>query len=888
MRQWWSKVRAVFESRCTISDDLDEELESHLELEIEDHIALGMPPDKARHKAQSTFGSKMRIKEDARSAWAFPMLESFLNDIVYGGRTMRKTPVFAIAAVLTLGLGIGGNTAVFSVIRGVLLKPLNYLKPDQLVRLTIDNPSRNLSTFTPVRYDEIRAVNKSFQELGAFGMREDVTLLAGGEPEQVKGIRISANFTHILGVQPILGRGFLPDEEKPDGPAVAIISAELWHRRFHANPSVIGQIVSLDARPYTIVGVLSKGFGFPFADLDVWLPRLSEWSMVSPGDRSGTATLTGFARLRARVKLKQARVEMEVLNRQYARSHPGLPDANSDSAMRVQRLRDELVANVQEMLWVLFGAVGLVLLIACANIASLLLARAASRSREFALRTALGATRSRLIRQLLAECILLSAAGGALGIFLAKWALSALTDANSVNLPRSGEIRLDTTVLTFTVTLSLLTGVLFGLFPSFQASRPDLAKALRDRGEGASQILPRKRRFGISARNLLVVGQIALSIVLLIGAALLLKSFVHLRAVDPGFQSGGLLTAQIELPPVRYDTNAKRAAFWEELVQQVEEIHGVQSATVTLTLPMSPAYAISFQPAEQTLKKLSERPIAQFQSVTPGYLKTLRIPVRAGRTFTDRDDMPGGPRVALINDSIARRFWPGYPRGKSPVGQHLILGSGKSSAEIVGVVADVHEYGLSSEAGLEVYVPCSLSPPQSGALVARTLSDPRGFVDAIRRRVLSIDHAEPISHVQTMNERVDGSILRQRTLLMLLGLFAGMAMLLAVIGIYGVIAYSVVQRTQELGIRRALGAQNSDILRLVVGEGLRLTGIGILIGTIGAFGVTRVMSNLLYHVKSSDPGTFATIALVFFMVSIAASYIPALRATRIDPMKALR
>lgn len=886
MRSLWTKLRTVFRHRHAIGSDLDEELTAHLEMEIEDSIARGMTPEEASVAAKRTFGNRTLIREDARAMWLFPMLEGFCADVIYGVRSMGKTPAFAVTAVLTLGLGIGANTAVFSVVRGVLLKPLSYFQPDRLVLLTLDNARHSLETFTPVRYDEIRSMNTSFEEVGAYGMPEDFTLLVGREPDSIKGIRISANFTRVLGIQPVLGRGFLPEEGRPGGPSVAIISAELWHRRFHADRSVIGKTATLDSTPYTVIGVLPENFAFPFAGLDVWLPRPSEFSMVAPADRSRTATLTGFARLKPGVSLKQARNEMEVLNRRYAESNAELADANADSVVRVEYLKDKVVANVREAIWVLFGAVSLVFLIACANIAGLLLARAASRSREFAVRSALGASRSRLVRQLFAESIVLAAAGGILGVLAAKFALGALEHINAAYLPRATAVRLDGTVLGFTIALSLLTALLFGLFPSLQASPTDLSKALRDRDEGANQTSRRSGPLGVRTRSLLVIAQIALSTVLLIGAGLLLKSFSILQSVNPGFQSGGLLTAQIALSPVRYDTKAKKAAFWDQLVQHIKTIHGVQSATAMLTLPMSPAYAVAFQTAKQALKKPSERPLAQFQSVTPGYLGTLHIPLRSGRSFTDRDNAPGAPKVVLINDSLARRFWPGYPQNENPVGQDLIFGT--STATVIGVVGDVHEYGLSSEAGLEIYAPCVLSPPQSGALAVRVTGDPRGFVEAIRRSVLSIDPTQPLSRIETMNERVQGSTIRQRTALVLIGLFAAIAMLLAIVGIYGLIAYSVVKRTPELGIRRALGAQNADILRLVIGEGLRLAIVGIVIGLAGAFGLTRTMSSLLYHVKSSDPVIFASVALTFLLVVLAATWIPALRATRIDPVKALR
>jgi putative ABC transport system permease protein len=889
MRELWAKFRAALGGRRAMSGDLDEELKAHLEFEIEENHSSGMTLDAARQAAQREFGSKTLIKENAWNAWGFPGVENFLNDIAYGARVLRKAPVFAAAAVLTLGLGIGANTAIFTVIRAVLLKPLAYQEPDRLVRISVDNARQNYQDvgFTLPRYQEMQAAAKSFSEFTAFFIAtEHMTLSGGDEPEQIVAARVSANFLHILGMKALLGRGFLPEEDKTGARSVALVSAEMWSRRFGRDPMVTSKTITINATPYTIIGVLPEGFVFPAAGVDVWVTRPAEFSEIAPQFWDRLTVLIGLARLKPHVTIEQARGELSVLNRQYIRAHPGNADAAPGVSIRAVFLRDQLVEKVRSMLWVLFGAVGCVLLIACANVASLLLARAASRSREFAVRAALGAGRNRLIRQLLAESLLLALAGGVFGVLLAKWILQAITQVKAFPLPRAGEIHLDATVLAFTIVVSLATGVLFGIVPSFQASRPALSSLLRERtGEGAL----RRTAFGVSTRSLLVIGQVALSVMLLIGAALLMESFVRLHNVNTGFQPVHLLTMRIDLPPARYDTPPKKEAFFRELIRRVEAIPGVRSAAAALTLPMSPRHAVAMQVVEQAAVKLSDRPSVQLQSVTPGYFRTAGIPLRRGREFASHDNTDRAPLALLINESMARRFWPNYPGGQNPIGQHVLIGDNTANAfEVVGIAADVHERGFPGEVIPELYLSYHFYSLQTAGLLVRTQGDPQGVIRSIRKEMLEIDRDQPIAAVQMMDELLESSVGQQRLTLWLLSSFAAVALLLAAIGIYGLIAYSVVQRTQELGIRRALGAQAGDILQLVVGHGMRLTVIGILIGLTGAFAATRAMSGLLFHVSATDPGVFLSVALVFVLVSLVASYIPAWRATRVDPMTALR
>jgi putative ABC transport system permease protein len=814
------------------------------------------------------------------------LLEMIWHDALYALRAMRHNPAFTATAVLTLALAIGGNTAMFTVIRAVLLKPLQYGGPDRLVSLS--------GGATPSRFFEMKAGARSFTDLGATTGEENITLSGAAEPEVLKGARVSASFLRILGVQPILGRGFRPDEDAPGGAPAAMISSELWKRRFAADPQIVGKTATLASTTCTIIGVLPPRFQFPVAGLDVWMTAPSEWPLMSAKSRVDSPFLSVFGRLKPGVTLEQANAELQVVRRQYARAHPDMLDAKPKTPVEVTPMKDGLVRQVRSMLWMLFGAVVFVMLIACANVASLLLARATARSREFAVRSALGAARMRLIGQLLAESVLLSLAGGLLGVFLAAWILRAIPLITSFDLPRAGEIHLDWMVLGFAAALSLATGVLFGLAPSIGASRPDLIQVLRAGGQAANQGTPRGVLLGrgilagLNVRALLLIGQVALSIVLLIGVALLIKSVSNLRGVDIGFNPSNLLTIQVPLPPLRYDTDQKRATFFQELVQRVDSLPGVRGAAAGMYLPMMGYAGTPVQDASKPPLLLNQRLISTLWIVTPGYFHTLGIALRRGRDFTAHDTLDA-PRVAIIDEAFARHFWPAYPAGLDPVGQRILIGGvNKKPVEIVGIATHVHEQLEKSDWPESVYISFAQSAPLYASLAVRTTGDPLRYTKAVREQVQALDRNQPIALVRTMDDLVEDQVGQRRLLVILLGSFATVALLLALIGIYGIIAYSVAQRIQEMGIRRALGAQQSDILRLVVGQGLRLSLAGVAIGLAAAFGLTRLMTAVLFHVTSTDPATFIAVALLFLLVALAASYIPARRAARIDPMAALR
>jgi predicted permease len=807
-------------------------------------------------------------------------MNSLIQDLGYGLRQLRKNPGFTAVALLTLTLGIGANTAIFSVVRAVLLKPLGYLDPERVVLVT--------EGATPVRFEEMTAASRSYTELGDFAVGfEEMALSGVAEPEMLKGARVSANFLHILGVSPLLGRSFLPQEDTSGAAAVAMISAELWRRRFGGDPLIAGRTVTLAGIPYRIIGVLPTGFQFPLAGAEVWVSRPSEWSAVPPQGRPLSPILSVFGRLKPGLPLHQATAELAVLNRQYAAAHPGMLDAKPDLPETVRPFKDQLVSDVRSELWMLFGAVGFVLLIVCANIASLVLARTTSRSREFAVRAAIGAGRARIIRQLLAESILLASVGGAFAIGLAAWSLSAVRWMTYVDLPRAGEIRVDGVVLGFAVALSVAAGVLFGLLPSLAASRPDLAAALRGSGEATSAAgLTPRLRFG--PRGLLVVGQVALSIVLLIGAALLIESLARVYRIDPGFQTSQLLTMKIALPPARYDTDKKKTAFYEELVERAESLPGVRSAAITLNLPMTDAWVGQpVQLAGTPPLRLNERPIGVIQNISPEYFRTLAIALKRGRKFTAHDNTTSVP-VAIVNENLVRLFWPQYPEGANPVGQPILIGNDPQPVEIVGIAPNVRQSGRDDNPRPEVYLPCAQKPPPSVMLALRTDGNPLSFANAVRAQILAIDRDQPVSAVASMDDLVEASEGQLRLMMTLLGTFAGAAALLAVIGLYGLISYSVVQRTKEIGIRRALGAQRSDILSLMAGEVVRLTLTGVVFGIAGAFAMTRLLKDLLFQVRATDPATFVGISMLFVLVGVSASYIPARRAAKVDPMVALR
>lgn len=807
------------------------------------------------------------------------LLETIWQDTRFALRGIRNNPVMTTTAVLTLALAIGGNTTMFTLIRAVLLNPLQYPDPGQLVMLT--------GGATPTRFAEMRANAHSFIELGAFVGPENITLSGGAEPEVLKGVRVSADFLNVPSVQPIIGRSFRTTEDSAGGSPVAMISTELWERHFQSDPHVAGKTATLGSVAYTIIGVLPPHFPFPLRGLDVWMTAPSEEPLMAADSRALSPYLTVFGRLKPRLSVEQADAEMKVLRHQYALAHPAMLDAKP-KPVEVTLMKNELVASVRTMLWMLFGAVSFVLLIACANVAGLLMVRASSRAREFALRSALGAGRSRLIQQLLVESVLLFLTSGGLGLLLAVWSLQTIPKLAVFDLPRGDEVRTDWIALGFTAALSVATGMVFGLAPSLGASRPDLMATLRASGAAVHRGAQRRILKFLEIRSVLVIGQIGFSVVLLIGAALMVETIAYLSAVNVGFNPSHLLTMRVTLPPSRYDTDRKKDAFYDSFIQTVKALPGVRNSTAAAILPMMGQPGTPVQNATQPLLKLNQRPIEAMLLVTPGYFSTLGIPMKRGRDFNEQD-REQSQRVTIIDENAARQFWPSYPRGVDPVGQRLFIGGiNLKPVEIVGVVGDVRQSLEGNAWPGTVYLPFSQGTPQSSMFAIRTVGDPLLFARAVREQLRLLDPDEPIADVRTMDALVEAKLGQRRLLMMLLGTFAAVALLLALVGMYGVISYSIVQRTQEVGIRRALGAQQRDVLWLVLREGLGLTLTGIGVGIGAAFVLTRLVRTLLFGVSPTDPATFLGIALLFLLVGLAASYIPAHRASKIDPMEALR
>jgi predicted permease len=807
---------------------------------------------------------------------------SLVRNVRFALRVFQRTPGFAAAAVVTLAVGIGANTSIFSVANALLLRPLAYRDPDRLVLINSHRKSANLSSgpLTFPRFEQIEQRNRSFS--GVAALTADVFNLTGqGDPEQIQAARVSSKFFEVLGVPPAVGRGFRAEEDKAGGDPVVVISDALWRRRFARDPGAIGKTLTLDGRDYTVIGVMPADFQFAVLGptIDIIAPRVFELNSLQPGMvQAGVGFLELVARLKPGVGVAAAQQEMDALAAQYRAENPKMPDSDPAQIVHAGNLRDEMVSSVRIAVLVLFAAVSLVLLIACANVASLLLSRALGRKREIAVRTAIGATRGELVRQLLTESLMLALLGGGLGALLSSWGTRALAGLAEGTLPRASEIHTDAAVLVFTLGISVFAGLVFGLIPALQVSRPDLNTVLRSEGRGATS----GRRHN-ALRNLLVVSQVGLSTVLLIGAGLLLRNFVELSTARPGFDQRRLLTMAVTLPGARYPDSARRVAFFEELLRQVRSLPGVTAAAGSTALPVNPQRFSMALPEGQPMVPLAERPIFNLEQITPGYAAAMRIPVIAGREFTEHDDAKA-PRVVVVNQSLARRYWP----NESAVGKHILLGRATAPSEIVGVLGDVPNLAVGKDPQPEFYVAFAQTPSATQNLIVRTQGDPQGLVSAVRGRVLSLDRDQPVTHIQSMEEVLAKGAAQPRFTTYLLGGLAATALLLAIVGIYGVIAYSVAERTHEMGIRIALGAERQNILRLVMRQGVALAGTGIALGLVAAFALTRMMSTLLYHVSVTDPATFVGGPALFLGVALLASYLPARRATRVDPVVALR
>jgi len=805
------------------------------------------------------------------------------QDIRYGLRMLLRQPGLTLIAILTLALGIGANTAIFSVVNGVLIQPLPYQDPDRLVRLSEWSPRiPGLSISYPDLLDW-REQNQVFTQIAGTQFNS-YNLTGGDEPERLQGRAVSAEFLEVLGVRPMLGRAFLAAEDRPGGNRVCLMSYGLWQRRFGSDPHIVGKTITLNGEPYTAVGVLPRNYRFG-TPTDIFVPLGLEGKSEVMKERANHPGIYAIARLKPGVSFEQAEAEMKVIAKRLGEQYP---KSNGDNSVTLTPLREYFVGEIRLSLLILLGAVSCVLLIACANVANLLLARAAARGREIAIRTALGASRLRVIRQLLTESVLLAILGGAAGLLLALWGVDILRRADLDSLPTTADIGLDQYVLGFTSAVSLLTGLIFGLAPALQASRLDLNESLKESGRSATGGRGRAR-----VRHLLVISEVALSLVLLVGAGLLVRSFIRLRQTDTGFDPQNLVTMQLSLR-VGQDEGHKVTQFFTEVGHRVKALPGVRAVAFSNGVPFLGAMETSFAIVGRDNPDVSKRPLAVEYITSPDYLQTVGVRLVKGRFFSERDTQHS-PLVAVIDEEFARSHFP----NEDPVGKYL-EGSKEfkiPDAQIVGVVSHVKNYGLGAPGPVqaELYysfnqVPDRFLPVLSDrmSLIVRTAADPMSLIPAVRREVQAVEKNQPVYHVKTMEQVIAESIGSQRFSMLLLSLFAVMALLLAAVGIYGVISYSVTQRTHEIGIRMALGAQTGDVLKLVLRQGITVALVGVAIGLVAALALTRLMSSLLFGVSATDPVTFALIALLLTGVALLASYLPARRATKVDPMVALR
>jgi putative ABC transport system permease protein len=810
-------------------------------------------------------------------------MQTLWQDLRYGFRTLMRKPGFTIVAIIALALGIGANTAIFSVINSILLRPLPYYEPAALVVINHDYPKINLrASVSAIGYTHYRDNAKSFESVAATA-GGSFNLTGGGDPERLVGLRVTHNFFGSLGASVAKGRLFLPEEDQPGKNKVVVLSHGFWQRRFAGDSGIVNKNITLNDESHTVVGVMPQSFqyGREFGQVvGLWTPIAFTPEQLSYNNLTNEFLFV-FARLKPGVTIGQSQAELDTIAANLRQQYLPWASNRNEWGLTTQSLSELVVGNVRQALWILMGIVGLVLLIACANVANLLLARAADRQKEMAIRTALGAGRWRVIRQLLTESALLAVIGGAIGLLLAWAGLRALVNVDQVQIPRAYQIGLDWRVLAFTLGVSLLTGIIFGLVPALQTSKADLHETLKEGGRTGSS--------GARAwvRNTLVVLEMALALVVLVSAGLLIRSFWRLQQVNPGFAPQNTLAMSLGLPVTKYREPAQRANFYKELLQVIRALPGVQSAGATSNLPLSGNNSSgSFRIEGRVVPPGQSPPHGDRWAATTDYFSTMKIPIIRGRFFDDRDTMESQP-VAIIDESMQRKYWP----NEDPVGKRITFQGGQNNPiwrEIVGMVGHVKHNGLEGESRVQYYIPHSQVQNAGMNLVVRTNVDPASLSGAVRGAISQMDKDLPVFRVRTMEQFVNDSTAPRRFALTLVAIFAAVALALAAVGLYGVLSYSITQRSHEIGIRVALGAQVRDVLRLVVGQGMLLALAGVVLGSVAAFLLTKLMANLLFNVTPSDPLTFATIAFLLTLVALLACFVPARKATKVDPIEALR
>ena len=810
-------------------------------------------------------------------------METLLKDLRHGIKSLLKHPGFTAIAVITLALGIGANTAMFSVINAVLLRPLPYHEPNRLVTIWEESPQRGMYEM-PVSFANLRDwvdQNHTFEQISAYTFT-NLNLTGAGEPARLGAVRASANLFSLVGAAPLLGRAFLPEEDKEGANRVVILGHSLWQSRFGSDSAIVGRSLTLNNESYTVVGVMSSRFQFPVGfgylgkvlndPIDLYVPLAATSKELVRGNYSFFA----IGRLKPGITIDQARAEMTTIEGRLEQQYP---EGNTGIGIKLVATQEQTVKEIRPALLVLLGAVAFLLLIACANIANLLLARAASRQKEMAIRAALGASRVRVLRMLLTESLILSLVGGCLGLLLAFWGADALRTLAPDNLPRLNEIGVDARVFCFTFLVSLVTGIAFGLVPALHATKPDLNEVLKEGLRGSMGSAAGKR-----TRSVLVVVEVALSLVLLVGAGLMIKSFLRLQQVNLGFNPDHVLAVDLSLSSSRYPEDRQQAAFFQEALERLQSIPGIQSAGATTGLPLTLSlsgsdFRIEGRPEPEAGKEM----IISKRSVSPRYFGTLGIRLFKGRDFSDRDKSDA-PAAAIINDELARIYFP----GEDPIGKRISFDDRQSWMSIVGIIADVKQLGLDSSAKPEVYFPYLQVASPKMSLVVRTTSNPLSLAAAVKSQIQAIDKDLPIDNARTMQQLLAESVSGRRFNMLLLSVFAAVALVLAIVGIYGVMSYTVSQCTHEIGIRVAVGAQPRDVFRMVIGQGMMLAILGVAFGLVGALGLTRLMTTMLFGVEPTDPATFASIAVLLIGVALVACYVPGRRATKVDPLVALR